>query len=199
MENYHLVIICSMDRCLEAVSHGPKVNLKPWRIFPQHLNCASDIAKGGAESVMDTTLSRLGEKEGNMLLQTDKKKEILSEKSEKQFLNCLCWHVKPSEKSLQTNEPLCNFVKRNYIPETKWWQVILGPLQILRLLSSFLLLPPPLLHSNPLSKASHSSLKHIITLWEKKKERHVSGFIWTIMQIRREMKLLLMLEKCCIR
>lgn len=30
---------------------------------------------------MDTTLSRLGEKEGNMLLQTDKKKEILSEKN----------------------------------------------------------------------------------------------------------------------
>lgn len=27
MEHNHLVIICSMDRYLEAVSHGPKVNL----------------------------------------------------------------------------------------------------------------------------------------------------------------------------
>lgn len=53
--------------------------------------------------------------------------------------------------------------------------------------------------SSPLKSKPRLTLTQVITLLKKEKEQCVSGFIWTIMQIRQQMKLLLILEKCCIR
>lgn len=61
------------------------------------------------------------------------------------------------------------------------------------------LLSPPLPPPPPTTSSHLSTDLHFHFIKMEKKKLHVTGFIWTIMQIRKEIKLLLMLEKCCIR
>lgn len=56
----------------------------------------------------------------------------------------------------------------------------------------------PLPRLSTANRSSHfNANNHFI--WKLKHKICVGRFIWTIMQIRQEMRLLLMLERCCIR
>jgi len=99
--------------------------------------------------------------------------------------------------SFQTNNPLYNSV---CVSLHDWIKLVTNHLKPFANPTLPILFSPPtrllllhLLPPSPLNRKPRHTLTQIITILKQKKEQRISGFIWTIMQIRQEMKLLLML------